>query len=246
MAINENDIHLKLKTLLDSLYEAEALTEMALRRDDAKISARIAKLVAAKCFSMADAAAAWQLDDCEIQAPASSTYAPEFPAEEPSAPVPVSVSTPAPKPASTLQENILEAEASELDPEILAAVDKVPYPQPKQPEQPASAKQPLKESAKALKPAPKPAAAPKPKSKFIPAPESKPQMLSLFTLNDRFRFRASLFKGINDDFIKSLKVMQDLDSLDEAQDYLVDDLGFDPEGTETVDFLNIISRYYKK
>lgn len=61
-----------------------------------------------------------------------------------------------------------------------------------------------------------------------------------FTINDRFRFRRDLFEGNDEDFTETLNLLADMDSYDEAEDYLVNDLMWDPEDPAVADFLKIL------
>lgn len=67
-----------------------------------------------------------------------------------------------------------------------------------------------------------------------------------FTLNDKFRFRRELFHNSDADLNETLDVLQAMDSLDEAEDYLYNDLAWDPENTEVKAFIALIAPCWTK
>ena len=71
-------------------------------------------------------------------------------------------------------------------------------------------------------------------------------ILSFFTINDRFRFRRSLFHGDNPSFLNALSVIESVDSFQQAEDYMADDLQWDLENKEVKLFSKIIERYFKE
>ncbi|MDE5642937.1 MAG: hypothetical protein K2F74_03505 [Muribaculaceae bacterium] len=66
-----------------------------------------------------------------------------------------------------------------------------------------------------------------------------------FTLNDKYRFRRELFAGSDQDFSHTVNLISSMDSFDEARDYLLHDLCWDPRGEAAEDFLNIIRRHFQ-
>lgn len=66
-----------------------------------------------------------------------------------------------------------------------------------------------------------------------------------FCLNDRFRFRRELFSNSDSEFSEALGRVACMDSYDEAEDYFIGSLGWDPENPEVVDFLEIIRIYFE-
>ena len=66
-------------------------------------------------------------------------------------------------------------------------------------------------------------------------------VLKAFTLNDRFRFRRELFGGNDADFTDTLTLLSDMDTYEEASDYLCNDMMWDPENPEVSAFLEILS-----
>lgn len=66
----------------------------------------------------------------------------------------------------------------------------------------------------------------------------------LFCLNDRFRFRRTLFNGSEADFSEAMKRITQMDNFDEAREYFIEDYGWNPEDEEVVAFLEIIKSYF--
>ncbi len=106
------------------------------------------------------------------------------------------------------------------------------------------------EAAPIPKSQPEPAAAPTPD----PAPviaverpersEREKPAAPIFCLNDRFRFRKTLFGGSEAEFADAMKTIAEMDSYEEAEQYFLDSYNWDPEDPEVIDFLDILSIYY--
>lgn len=67
-----------------------------------------------------------------------------------------------------------------------------------------------------------------------------------FTLNDKFRFLRGLFCDDKADFNDTLKHLSELDSLDEAFDYLLNDLEWDVDNEEVQAFITIIANHFNE
>lgn len=65
-----------------------------------------------------------------------------------------------------------------------------------------------------------------------------------FTLNDKFRFRRELFCNNDPLFISTLNILSSMKTLDEAERYLTDNMGWDPESEDVKDFVAIIANHY--
>lgn len=76
---------------------------------------------------------------------------------------------------------------------------------------------------------------------YRPQPQAKPA----FCINDRFRFRRELFGGSDESFNAAMNKMAMMDNYDEAEEYFIGELGWDPEKEEVVDFLEIIRNYFE-
>lgn len=66
----------------------------------------------------------------------------------------------------------------------------------------------------------------------------------VFTLNDKFRFRRELFSNSNEEFTDTINVLQAMSSLDEAEDYLYNDLAWDPDNEDVKAFIGLIAPCY--
>lgn len=67
----------------------------------------------------------------------------------------------------------------------------------------------------------------------------------VFTINDRFRFRRELFENSDVDFNNTLALMASMDSYDEAEDYFLNEEGFEKSNPVVTDFLEVIKKYFK-
>jgi hypothetical protein len=65
-----------------------------------------------------------------------------------------------------------------------------------------------------------------------------------FTLNDKFRFRRELFANNDAVFADTLNLLSAMQNLDEAMEYMRDDLGWDMESDDVKDFVNIVSNHF--
>lgn len=70
--------------------------------------------------------------------------------------------------------------------------------------------------------------------------EHNERLIGAFTLNDSFRFCRELFDGNQDDFHDTLEVLADMPDLAEAQDYLYNDLMWNPDDPDVKDFMGIL------
>jgi nicotinic acid phosphoribosyltransferase len=65
-----------------------------------------------------------------------------------------------------------------------------------------------------------------------------------FTLNDKFRFRRELFANNDAQFAETLNLLSAMQNLDEAIEYLRDDLGWDMDNDDVKDFVNIVNNHF--
>ena len=65
-----------------------------------------------------------------------------------------------------------------------------------------------------------------------------------FTLNDKFRFRRTLFGGSDAQFKAAMDHVASMDSYEEAEEYFIEDLGFDAENEDVQAFMEIINEYF--
>lgn len=76
--------------------------------------------------------------------------------------------------------------------------------------------------------------------------QAQPQEPFTFTLNDKFRFRRELFGNNAAEFADALNVASAMSSQSELDDYFYNDLCWDPENPDVVDFMKIISARFNK
>lgn len=80
-----------------------------------------------------------------------------------------------------------------------------------------------------------------------PAPAPRRPKVSgraVFNLNDRFRFRRSLFGGSDADFSEAIASLPTFDSFDEASAWFYSDRGWNPEDPEVTAFMEVMKNYY--
>ena len=66
-----------------------------------------------------------------------------------------------------------------------------------------------------------------------------------FCLNDRFSFRRELFANSDAEFSSAMNMIAAMESYEEAEEYFIDQLGWDMENQEVVDFMEIIRGYFE-
>lgn len=80
----------------------------------------------------------------------------------------------------------------------------------------------------------------------IPVRKSvEPRGKLVFTINDRYRFKRDLFCNSDADFNTTLALVASMDSYDEAEDYFLGELQWNPQREEVLDFLEILKNYFK-
>lgn len=86
---------------------------------------------------------------------------------------------------------------------------------------------------------------PNPSDNPAPVP-SRPKVSgrAVFNLNDRFRFRRSLFGGSDADFSEAIAMLPTFDSFDEASSWFYNDRGWNPEDPEVTAFMEVMKNYY--
>ena len=65
-----------------------------------------------------------------------------------------------------------------------------------------------------------------------------------FTLNDKFRFKRNLFDNSEEEFEGTIKVISEMSSIDEVNDYLYNDLCLDPEDDEVKAFITVVANHF--
>lgn len=66
----------------------------------------------------------------------------------------------------------------------------------------------------------------------------------VFCLNDRFRFCRELFGNSENEFNSTLNLIAAMHNYAEAEDYFLNELGWDADNAEVSDFLEIIKIYF--
>ena len=78
-------------------------------------------------------------------------------------------------------------------------------------------------------------ATPQPRGKGKPA----------FNLNDRYRFRRTLFNGSDSEYQGALSVLAGMNSYSEAEAYFLDTLGWNLENEEVKDFMSLLENWFQ-
>lgn len=66
----------------------------------------------------------------------------------------------------------------------------------------------------------------------------------VFCLNDRFRFCRELFGNSETEFIATLDLISGMSDYDEAEEYFIDEMGWDPDNQDVSDFMEILRIYF--
>ena len=69
-------------------------------------------------------------------------------------------------------------------------------------------------------------------------------MRKALSLNDRFRFKRELFAGSDVELNQALDLVNAMQSFDEAQEYFIDDLGWDQDNEDVADFMGLVRRHF--
>lgn len=160
------------------------------------------------------------------------------------------------EPAEKQQEEV-QAELETLDiidtPEVEAPVVEEPVVAPAPAPQLEATAEPVAELI--VEPAPQPEVKAEPVAAPQPAPRPVPQQTSLFgaavedirqaiSLGDRFLFQRELFAGNGELMQKTLDEINNLGSLNEAMDYVLDNFDWDKESTAVQLFENVLKRRF--
>ena len=266
----------QLQEILTTLYEAEGLLEMALRRGENSY-ATLAELARSKCYHAADLAAALELRHEEEPAPethdekddavklfeekivpkldAEQADATEKEAEEMASADPDPVPVPAQQPEERPMEEPAPEPAEEPEPDATPAEEieqmqaEVPMPEDREGEreiadasifemeeeaddQEDSGNSDDSEEAEAPEETPR-------------APRNRRPIATFFSINDKFRFRRELFANNNREWLDALALLETMDNMEEAKDYLFDDLQWEADNAEVKAFISVLDRYYK-
>ena len=80
----------------------------------------------------------------------------------------------------------------------------------------------------------------------MPVRRETPDLRRAFTLNDKFLFRRELFGDSDAEFADTLDLLGAMGSLDEAREYLIQDLQWDEENPVVADFLAIVTNHFNQ
>ena len=161
------------------------------------------------------------------------------------------------EPAEDPQEEVKEEQAKLETLEPLEILDEPeaeePVVEPAPAPQPEATAEPVAELI--VEPAPQPEVKAEPVAAPQPAPRPVPQQTSLFgaavedirqaiSLGDRFLFQRELFAGNGELMQKTLDEINNLGSLNEAMDYVLDNFDWDKESTAVQLFENVLKRRF--
>lgn len=68
----------------------------------------------------------------------------------------------------------------------------------------------------------------------------------LFNINDKFRFRRELFVNNADEFSRTLDIIMNMQSFEDAEDYFYNDLQWDPENDEVMAFMTKVQDFFEQ
>lgn len=231
----------QLKEILNSLYEAEGLVELALRRSDAKVRERIVSLAVGKCFATADLAAS--LSQAQPTVAESQTEPEQETEPEESEPaMSVFVNEVLPAMPEVSADEVQEEAVAETAPDAVEPQPAdTPESAPVEPEETASAPEEMAQDA-----LPEEAECDEETADEVVTPElgivRKP-LFKYMTINDKFRFRRELFSNSDPVFREALSLIETMESMEEVNDYFFNDLQWDPESDEVKEFSTLVERY---
>lgn len=75
---------------------------------------------------------------------------------------------------------------------------------------------------------------------------SRRHVSSVFNLNDKFRFRRELFGNSDAQYVECLDLLSAMTSIEEAKEYLYDDLQWDAENEDVKAFIELLNNYYRR
>lgn len=133
-----------------------------------------------------------------------------------------------PEISDILNSDILN-KVSESEPVAATSIEEIGEPEVDEMDEPAFASYTLTSE----KTSPKPHKIVEPRGKLV------------FTINDRYRFKRDLFCNSDADFNTTLALVASMDSYDEAEDYFLGELQWNPQREEVIDFLEILKNYFK-
>lgn len=224
----------EMERLLDTVYELEGLLQLALSRDE--LPGRIPELITAKAAKIARQAAIPPHEETEgtesTPDPDSMTEAETLMADawdeveadpDPEPPV-VSVVPSVPEPESGLSGGTVAPDAPAEGETNVSDTHTGPEGEPDSGHDTPCHRSGAEVAGETA------SAGETPVSARVESPRGT--LRSRFSLNDRFRFSRALFGGNTSRFDETVRVLEGCVGYDDAEDYLVDDLGWDPEADD--------------
>ncbi|MBD5358470.1 MAG: hypothetical protein HDR88_16035 [Bacteroides sp.] len=228
----------KLNELLDSIYELEGLVHLALSRDDNP--AHLPQLIRLKGEELAERAS-------EIVAPDTDTT--EQPgvndvAGQPNEEMAEESKTDTPLYVVDLNEGDENTDQPPVEEEMQSVVAAVfdSLPAEEEAELTKTDDKPVPPDAVLL------GVVPDLEEKAVTnqsAPQKEPRGRLVFSINDRYLFKRELFKNSDADFNNTLSMVAAMENYEEAEDYFLGELQWDPKKNEVAAFLAIIKKYFK-
>lgn len=210
----------ELTGLLDCIYELEGLVHLALSRDDSPEA--LPELIARKGEELSQRACGIARDTTTVVEVAAPAVVKE------------KVEIPAPVEAQEIVEIAAPAVVEEKveTPAPVEAQEIVEIPAPVEIEENIAVSAPVVAEKVVV---PKPVSvSPEPRGKLV------------FSINDRYRFKRELFNNSDADFNNTLAFVASMENYDEAEDYFLGELQWDPSSREVIDFLEILKKYFKE
>ncbi|MCM1005903.1 MAG: hypothetical protein NC548_64115 [Lachnospiraceae bacterium] len=206
----------KLTELVNTLYEAEGLVEMAIRRN-ANASDRVVDLIINKCGEMAELAQNLIVGRPVEEEVAEADTLPVYDSDEEVC-------------RASAEEKEVEVFTTEILPKIPSRQD---APEMHDTEMFDDEPEDFYDSVPA-----------EPTTSQPSRTDSGKKLFSLFSINDKFRFRRELFGGSDVQMRDTLSMLETLPDLDAAFKYCTEALGWKADNPEVKDFLSITQRYY--
>ncbi len=206
--------------LLDCIYELEGLVHLALSRDNSPEA--LPELIARKGEELSQRACGIARDTTTVVEVAAPAVVKE------------KVEIPAPVEAQEIVEIAAPAVVEEKveTPAPVEAQEIVEIPAPVEIEENIAVSAPVVAEKVVV---PKPVSvSPEPRGKLV------------FSINDRYRFKRELFNNSDADFNNTLAFVASMENYDEAEDYFLGELQWDPSSREVIDFLEILKKYFKE
>ena len=77
-----------------------------------------------------------------------------------------------------------------------------------------------------------------------PAPSDRPTFAAEFSINDKYMFIREIFGGSTADFAEVVNRVEETNTLGDAYDYFLNDLGWDADDETISQFLTIVAKHF--